>query len=497
MLLVSTYLLGKTGPTGPTGPLGLTGPTGIQPTTPGSTGGTGPTGPTGNPGPTGVPGPTGTAGTTTGPDGPPGPTGLTGPTGPTGPTGGTNPGATGAPGPNGPTGAAGPRGPTGPTGAPSTVPGPTGPTGPSGPTGGGGGGGGAGPVGPPGPPGPAGPTGLHISGASSVTAVTVVSGPGGYANATVKATASFGSGSYIWSITKVSGNGFETSGGGGTWVIQCDLAQTNQSGLFNVTVQDAVYGTTATLQVTVLTPAGCVAIESFLPGGLLAKMIHVGDRIPLFDEWGHTVLGEVSVAETKSAEMVRLVCQNGVTLKCSRSALLRIADGSFRLATELHDHDVWTMKHGKVEISRIVGIEPIHIGPVRLLSIGKLGDGVFWAGEKEGLYLAHHNKKVGWCVHDGAWTKIGRLCQLEVGTMIDDSLFGTDEGVRVITEQGVAIRCTDEAPLLTTQGLVPARELMGYAMPVQIHGTFHIDRVRSVRAIGRIPVHHIHKRITA
>ena len=134
---------GSTGLTGSTGATGLTGATGSPGGATGATGATGLTGLTGSTGSTGAgttgaTGPVGPAGATgfgaTGATGEIGPTGATGPAGgPTGSTGAT--GLTGPAGDNGINGATGATGPAGPPGGPTGATGATGSIGTTGATG--------------------------------------------------------------------------------------------------------------------------------------------------------------------------------------------------------------------------------------------------------------------------------------------------------------------------------------------------------------------------
>jgi hypothetical protein len=352
-------------------------------------------------------------------------------------------------------------------------------------------------VGAPGAPGATGVQGVHISGTLSYTA-TGISGPGGSSSAVMTATMSFGSGSYTWSCVKVSGYGAVTGGSSGPsgYTVSLDNTGITETGVFRITGTDAVYGTSASIDVTVTFPGGCVALDSYMPDDLTAALVATGMRVQLFDEVD-TIYGVVGDAYTFTGPMLRVVADNGVSLKCSTDALLRVMDGRYVRVNDLVGELAWTKKHGRIACSRVVRVEPIGEGLMRAMSIGKLGDGVFWAGEYKDMYFGHHNKKTGFCVHDGAWTGRGRLAHLRTGTggIVCDS-WGTVPGVQVVAASGATIRCSHDAPLLVEGGLlVPACELAGMPVALRLKGRKVIDTVCVVRSIGPLHVHHIEGRV--
>lgn len=146
-------------------------------------------------------------------------------------------------GPTGPTGATGANGPT------STVVGPVGP------------------AGPPGPPGPTGPRGIHSWWSSSNGGTAIASiqfnalGPGGTsktASGNVWANGQYGSGSFSFAFSKVSGYGNLASVSSNEMSVNLSATiptksggSVTYSGVFQCIVTDTVYGSSQTIQITV------------------------------------------------------------------------------------------------------------------------------------------------------------------------------------------------------------------------------------------------------
>jgi hypothetical protein len=227
-------------------------------------------------------------------------------------------------------------------------------------------------------------------------------------------------------------------------------------------------------------------------------------EIMLADPSGATTFGKVSRAEDATRDMVRIVCANGASLKCSETAMLRCADGEFYLAIDLMNRPVATRIYGELMFSKVVRVQRIGKGRVRVLSIGKKGDGVFWAGEQEGLFLAHHNKKADACVADGSYGEQGRLIEqtrelalIGQGLRTIDIRRGCEQpGVRITTAHGIVLRASERAPILTRRGLVPAYALRGERALVKAHGRQGFDTVVKVDFIGNIHSLHLHAKVS-
>lgn len=492
-LLASAFLSGKTGATGNTGPTGLpgaAGPTGAAGGN-GSNGANGPTGPTGNPGPTG---PTGPAGTVTGPIGLTGPTGGQGVVGPPGPQGPIGPQINGAPGPTGPTGAIGPRGPTGAVGASGTAAGPsggTGATGPVGPTSGASGP--TGPTGAPGPTGPQGVTGVRLTAPTSITAPNDGAGPGGSDSVNWSVSGSGGSGNYTFSAAKVSGNGGVTYLGGGTMRFSSTAIATASTTIENQTLTDNVYGVTSVRQITIAVEGGCVVVEAWLPCGRQAGDIEVDDKLQLADHVTmESRIGSVTLSEVMTQECVRIETDSGAMLTCSTTAPIPVSDGEFMLAGDpgMVGQHVPVQVNNERSWSVVTAIVPV--GPRKVQGINVL-DACFWAGDNEGMYLLHHNKKVGgWCVERSAYIDTMTFAGTDVPARIQYALTGELEGVTITTAKGVRLTCSAKAPIMNARGKLRAAEkIQGDTIPVRIHGRLELDTVTSVVPAGTITVKNV------
>jgi hypothetical protein len=136
----------------------------------------------------------------------------------------------------------GATGSTGPTGPAGTTPGPTGPTGP---------------LGAPGPAGPQGPQGIHAYW-SEASYTFYVGGPKGSTQTcygTIVANCSYGSGSYSFAFSKISGDGNVGAQTGNQLAVNftgtIPPTSIQHTGIYQVTVTDNVYGTNMSVQVTV------------------------------------------------------------------------------------------------------------------------------------------------------------------------------------------------------------------------------------------------------
>lgn len=132
---------------------------------------------------------------------------------------------------------------------------------------------------------------------------------------------------------------------------------------------------------------GCVHVDSWLPGGLRAVDVRVGDRLLLID--GRE--GVVTYSETKRARLYRLVTAGGVSLVCSESAPIPVRAGGYRTPSDLMGHELRPRVDGMLaDWDVIADIQSLGDGDVQHITVE---DACFWAGEHPGACLPHHNAK--------------------------------------------------------------------------------------------------------
>lgn len=139
---------------------------------------------------------------------------------------------------------------------------------------------------------------------------------------------------------------------------------------------------------------GCVATTSVLPDGLLAGDITVGAVMQLADEKTlRPGTGVVSYSQRKSAAGFRITTRSGVTLVCSDTAPIPTPEGLV-LAPDLLGKSVPVRIDAEgVSESRWEPVTAVDaVGPITVQHI-TVGDKCFWAGEKPGAYILHHNLK--------------------------------------------------------------------------------------------------------
>lgn len=134
-------------------------------------------------------------------------------------------------------------------------------------------------------------------------------------------------------------------------------------------------------------PAGCVHVDSWLPGNLRAGEVLVGDRLLLID--GSE--GEVTYSETKRARLYRILTASGVSLVCSDTAPIPVRGGGYRTPDALMGHEMRPRVDGALaDWDAIADVQALGDGDVQHITVG---DACFWAGEHRGAYLPHHNSK--------------------------------------------------------------------------------------------------------
>lgn len=141
----------------------------------------------------------------------------------------------------------------------------------------------------------------------------------------------------------------------------------------------------------------CVAIESFLPDGRRAGTIKVGDTMQLGDqETMEAGTGQVSYSQQKEARGYRIITESGASLICSDTAPIPAKGKGLLTPDKLLGERVavrWD-EGGKVHTGWELVTAVDEVGVIQVQHI-TVGDKCFWAGEKKGAYILHHNLKDG------------------------------------------------------------------------------------------------------
>jgi hypothetical protein len=142
---------------------------------------------------------------------------------------------------------------------------------------------------------------------------------------------------------------------------------------------------------------GCVAISSFLPDGQLAGGIKVGDTMILADqETLEGGSGRVSYSQVKEAHGYRIITETGASLVCSETAPIPVRDKGLLTPDKLLGEEVavrWDERgQSLASWEKVTKVEEVGLIKVQHITVG---DRCFWAGEKKGAYILHHNLKNG------------------------------------------------------------------------------------------------------
>ncbi len=144
---------------------------------------------------------------------------------------------------------------------------------------------------------------------------------------------------------------------------------------------------------------GCVALESFVPLVEIeqkhnkrpithAWMLESGMKISLGTEELTIVDGQVVKTLNDYQPCVRISTSDGITLVCSTTAPILTKDKGFIPATEVYGQRVAVMRGGTTWFDEVVGLEDVGMKFVRVIDAG---NNSFWAGERPGSYILHHN----------------------------------------------------------------------------------------------------------
>ena len=145
---------------------------------------------------------------------------------------------------------------------------------------------------------------------------------------------------------------------------------------------------------------GCVAIESFLPLAepelvrdrplRQAYQLQVGHKMSLADHNFEAETGTVDAVAIEYQPCVRLATKTGVSLVCSTSAPIPTREGNYRVPVQLLGQEVPVSVNGVNYWDKVTSVDDVGH---KLVSVLTVGNRCFWAGERDGAYILHHNAK--------------------------------------------------------------------------------------------------------
>lgn len=144
---------------------------------------------------------------------------------------------------------------------------------------------------------------------------------------------------------------------------------------------------------------GCVALESFIPLAELeqkhngrdiryAWMLESGMKISIADDDAKLGISSVKKALNDYQPCIRLITSDGISLICSTTAKIMTKEDGYIPALELYGKRVAVMRNNNVWFDEIVQLESVGMKHVRVIDANNTG---FWAGERPGSYILHHN----------------------------------------------------------------------------------------------------------
>ena len=169
-----------------------------------------------------------------------------------------------------------------------------------------------------------------------------------------------------------------------------------------ITVEDAhTYLTEGFLShnVKMLGGGGCVALESYIPFVEIEKkhnnrnitnawMLESGMKISLGTDDLEIIGGQIVKTLNDYQPCVRITTVDGISLVCSTTAPILTKENGFVLSTEVFGKRVAVMRDGRTWFDEVVGLEDVGMKFVRVIDTG---NNSFWAGEKPGSFILHHN----------------------------------------------------------------------------------------------------------
>ena len=146
--------------------------------------------------------------------------------------------------------------------------------------------------------------------------------------------------------------------------------------------------------------SGCVAVESFLPLAepelvrdrplRQAYQLQVGHQMSLADHNFESETGTVDAVAIEYQPCVRLATKTGVSLVCSTSAPIPTREGNYRVPVQLLGQEVPVSVNGVNYWDKVTSVDDVGH---KLVSVLTVGNRCFWAGERDGAYVLHHNAK--------------------------------------------------------------------------------------------------------
>jgi hypothetical protein len=144
---------------------------------------------------------------------------------------------------------------------------------------------------------------------------------------------------------------------------------------------------------------GCVVLESYMPlietdqkhnGKEItnAWMVESGMKISLGTDDLQIIEGRIVKTLNDYQPCVRITTVDGISLVCSTTAPILTKDDGFVPSTEVYGKRVAVMRNGRTWFDEVVGLEDVGMKFVRVIDTG---NNSFWAGEKPGSFMLHHN----------------------------------------------------------------------------------------------------------
>ena len=113
-----------------------------------------------------------------------------------------------------------------------------------------------------------------------------------------------------------------------------------------------------------------------------------GSAILLSSEDLENTVGTIEKVHTRPEPCVRLVTESGISLVCSHSAPIMTESKDYLDAPETLGARVAVMSNDEARFEEVTEVVDMGILEVRPISAGNQN---FWAGEKDGEYILHHN----------------------------------------------------------------------------------------------------------
>jgi hypothetical protein len=117
-------------------------------------------------------------------------------------------------------------------------------------------------------------------------------------------------------------------------------------------------------------------------------MLESGMKISLGTDDLKIIDGQIVKTLNDYQPCVRITTVDGISLVCSTTAPILTKENGFVLSTEVFGKRVAVMRDGRTWFDEVVGLEDVGMKFVRVIDTG---NNSFWAGEKPGSFILHHN----------------------------------------------------------------------------------------------------------